>query len=300
MGMRVGGDVAAPDPVRPVVPAVRKTYLAAAGLTLVGGFFAFVLAGETEDWFAWTITPDLSAAFIGAGFWGTTAAALLASRERYWDRAWIVLPPVSILMLLSLAATFMHHDRFDFESFFGWAWLGAYVAFPTLLLVVVSEQRRVRGGPSPRQPFPAWTTWVLAAFGTVVVAASIALFLQPEETAELWPWALTPLTGRIVGAWLAGIGFAAAAAAWESCWRRFYPVAAWFAAVGVLELLALGIHRGDVDWDHPYGWVYLAAVVAMTAVGAAGLAVVHLGATFGQRAPNTAASSSGTGRSSWP
>ena len=120
MGMRVGGDVVTPTAgVRPTIPAVRTTYRLVTALTLAGGFFAFVLAGETEDWFAWTITPDLSAAFIGASFWGTAVAAFLASRERFWDRTWIVLPPTTILMLLSLAATFMHHDKFDFESFFG-------------------------------------------------------------------------------------------------------------------------------------------------------------------------------------
>jgi hypothetical protein len=131
------------------------------------------------------------------------------------------------------------------------------------------------------------------------VAVAVALFLQPEETAELWPWALTPLTGRIIGSWVMGIGLAAGLAAWEGCWRRFYPVAAWFAAIGVFELLALAIYGGDVEWGDPYGWVYLGVVVLVTAVGAAGLAVVHLGVTFGQRAPKTASSSSGTGRSSW-
>jgi hypothetical protein len=285
--------------VRPTVPAVRTTYLLAAGLTLAGGFFAFVLAGQTEDWFAWTITPDLSAAFIGAGFWGTTVAAFLASREPYWDRTWIVLPPVMVLMLLSLAATFLHADKFDFESFFGWAWLAAYVAFPTVVLVMVSRQRQVTGGPSPRQPFPVWITAVLAMLATVITAVAVALFLQPEELADIWPWALTPLTGRIIGSWLMGIGLAAALAAWEGCWRRFYPVAAWFAAIGVLELLALALHGGDVDWGDPSGWIYLAVVVVVTLVGAADLAVVHLGTGIGQRAPNTAASSSGTGRSSW-
>jgi hypothetical protein len=284
---------------RPVLPQLRRAYLAAAGLTLTGGFLAFVLAGETEDWFAWTIAPDLSAAFVGAGFWGTTVAALLASRERYWDRTRIVLPPVTVLMLLSLAATFMHHDRFDFESVFGWAWLGAYIAFPTVVLAVVSEQRRVAGGASPRQPFPAWMTWTLAALGTTLVAAALALFLQPEETADLWPWALTPLTGRIIAAWVAGLGVAAALAAWEGCWRRYYPVAAWLAAIAALQLLALAVYGGDVAWDEPYGWVYLGVVLVVLAVGAAGLAVVHLGVTMGQRAPNTASSSSGTGRSSW-
>jgi hypothetical protein len=284
---------------RPVLPLLRRAYLAAAGLTLAGGFLAFVLAGETEDWFAWTIAPDLSAAFVGAGFWGTTVAAVLASRERYWDRTRIVLPPVTVLMLLSLTATFMHHDRFDFESIFGWAWLGAYIAFPTVVLAVVSEQRRAAGGDSPRQPFPMWMTSALATLSTVLVAAALALFLQPDETAELWPWALTPLTGRIIAAWVGGIGVAAALAAWEGCWRRYYPVAAWLAAIAALQLLALAIYGGDVAWDEPYGWVYLAVVLAVLAVGAAGLFVVHLGVTAGQRAPKTTSSSSGTGRSSW-
>ena len=85
MGTRPG-DMAVSGAVRPVAPAVRTTYLVASGLTVFGGFLAFVLAGETEDWFAWTITPELSAAFLGAGFWGTAVAALLASRERAWDR----------------------------------------------------------------------------------------------------------------------------------------------------------------------------------------------------------------------
>jgi hypothetical protein len=300
MGMRAGDDVAAPaGDVRPAIPAVRTIYLVNAVLTLAGGFFAFVLAGETEDWFAWTISPDLSAAFLGAAFWGTSVAGFLASRERFWDRTWIVLPPVTVLMLLSLAATFMHHDKFDFESSFGWAWLVVYIAFPAVVLVLAAEQRRATGGPSPRQPFPVWMTTVLATLATIILAAGIALFLQPEETAELWPWTLTPLTGRIIGSWLAGIGTAAALAAWEGCWRRYYPVAAWFAGIGVFELLALAVYGGDVEWDQPYAWGYLAVVAAVTAVGAAGLAVVHLGVTFGQRAPKTASSSSGTGRSSW-
>lgn len=207
------GAAASAGDVRPAIPAVRTIYL-------------------------------LSAAFLGAGLWGTSVAAFLASLERFWDRTWIVLPPVTVLMVLSLAATFMHHDTFDFESSFGWAWLVVYIAFPAVVLVLAAEQRRTTGGPSRRQPFPLWMTAALATLATIILASGIALFLEPEETPELWAWALTPLTGRIIGSWLAGMA-------------------------------------------------------AVTAVGAAGLAVVHLGMTFGQRAPKTASSSSGTGRSSW-
>ena len=68
--------------------------------------------------------------------------------------------------------------------------------------------------------------------------------------------------------------------AWEGCWRRYYPVAAWFAAIGVFELLALAFYGGDIDWDQPYGWVYLAVVVVWPGGGGRRLAVVHLGVSL--------------------
>ncbi len=48
-----------------------------------------------------------------------------------------------------------------------------------------------------------------------------ALFLAPELAGPLWPWALTILTARMLGAWLIGLGLAAAQALWENDLRAF-------------------------------------------------------------------------------
>ena len=40
-----------------------------------------------------------------------------------------------------------------------------------------------------------------------MVGLGIALFIAPVATGELfWPWKVTALTGRAIGAWLVGIG----------------------------------------------------------------------------------------------
>jgi hypothetical protein len=58
---------------------------------------------------------------------------------------------------------------------------------------------------------------VVAAQGAVRLRLGALLFVLP--TLSLWPWALTPLTGRAVGAWLIGIGVIAVQMGWEGDWE---------------------------------------------------------------------------------
>ena len=44
----------------------------------------------------------------------------------------------------------------------------------------------------------------------VMLPVGAMLFLAPQLTAPVWPWMLTPLTARAVGAWLVGLGTVAA------------------------------------------------------------------------------------------
>ena len=53
----------------------------------------------------------------------------------------------------------------------------------------------------------------IAAIGVITLAVSLLLFLQPILMIRLWPWMLTPLTARVVGAMFAlpavvGLGIA--------------------------------------------------------------------------------------------
>jgi hypothetical protein len=92
--------------------------------------------------------------------------------------------------------------------------------------------------------------------------------LVPQTMAALWPWALTPLTGQAVGAWLIGIGLTAAQMCWENDFGRVYAGMAGYVALGALQLLALARYGGaSVDWGGAGGWIYLLFVVSVLGVG---------------------------------
>ena len=63
---------------------------------------------------------------------------------------------------------------------------------------------------------------------------------------SIWPWPLTPLTGRAIGAFLCGFGVAAAFAVRENDLDRLYGSALAWATLGALELLAVALHGDDL------------------------------------------------------
>jgi hypothetical protein len=253
---------------------MRRFVLAASLLTFAGGALIYGPSDDTERWFAWDIEPPLTAAFLGANFWATSLAALLAVRQGSWERVRLVIPAVGVLMPFTLAATLMHLDRFDFRSGFGWSWLVAYGLFPAFLAPILAEQRLAWERPPERRPFSFPMALALSLLGFGLLAEGTALFLDPAAAARFWPWPLTPLTSRAVAAWLLAFGLAALHASWERDWLPYWPIAVTYTAFGVLQLLALARWGEVVDWDEVAGWIYVGGVVAMLVLGALGVRAV--------------------------
>src|SRR4051794_4210726 len=132
-----------------------------------------------------------------------------AARQRSWARARTALPAVFTIAVLLLIATAIHQDRFH-HDLFGRFWEAVYVIVVPLLVYLGWSQIR-QAGPVPRgdRALAAWVRAVLCLQGLVMLAFGAALFVAPVGASSLWPWALTPLTGRAIGAFL--VGFAAAA-----------------------------------------------------------------------------------------
>jgi len=74
-------------PVRELSLGMRGLLVAASVLVFLAGFQLFILTEQTEHYFARTIQPPLTAAFLGAGYWSSFLLEFLASRERIWARA---------------------------------------------------------------------------------------------------------------------------------------------------------------------------------------------------------------------
>lgn len=68
-----------------VHPLLRTVFVLGGFLSLMAGIQLFVLAEQTELYFAWTIQSPLTAAIIGSFFFGTMTFGFLAWREPIWE-----------------------------------------------------------------------------------------------------------------------------------------------------------------------------------------------------------------------
>ena len=256
---------------------MRRLLWVAGLLVLLAGIPLFVFSEQTATYFAWTIDVPLTAAFLGAAYWASVAFEWLAARESAWANARVAVPSVFVFTTLTLMASLAHIDLFHFDSSFelrtrlvAWAWLAIYVTVPVAMVALWIAQRRARGEDPPRvSRLPTWLTALLAVQAAVMLALGAYLFLAPESAASLWPWPLTALTGRAVGAWVFSIGIAAAHSVWENDARRLRLGAVGYAAIAVLELVALARFRSTVDWGEPEAVLYVLFLLGVLVTGGA-------------------------------
>ena len=177
---------------------------------------------DTDRFFSWTIDPPLTAAFMGARLLGRDGALGLGGAPTdlgagpnrasggVRDRGPALdrdgdpprpLPPRFVRPLLGGRL----RDR------------GAAPRLPGLEPVAACGSVR----PGDR-PLPGWLRVVLCLQALVMLALGAALFVAPVGAASLWPWDLTPLTGRAIGAFLVGFGAAAAFAVADNDFGRLH------------------------------------------------------------------------------
>ncbi len=266
-----------PQMRRALIAGMRRILLLAGGLVFLAGFQLFVLTEQTEHYFAWTIQPPLTAAFLGAAYWASFVLEVMASREKWWDRTRIAIPTVLVFTMVTLLATLLHIDRFHFNSsepiavFASWFWLAIYVVVPPLLLVFLYRQLRVSGKDEPRlRGLPVWLRGLLGIQAVVLLGVGIALFLAPQIASVVWPWKLTALTARAVAAWLIGLGIGAGQAVYENDFARLRAAMMSYTFFGLLELLAVARYLTSIDWTAIQSWVYAAFLVSVLVVGVSG------------------------------
>jgi hypothetical protein len=267
--------------VRRVLPLTRAMLLVFALLTAMAVVALFVLAPDTDRVFAWTIDPSLTAAFLGAGYAAGFLLVVLSLRDPVWANSRVPVVTIFAFVVLTLAATLLHIDRFHFQEEFAglpfvaraaaWFWLGVYVVVPVLMLVALVMQERARGrDPDRRYPVPALLRGALVVESAVLLIVGIALYSTPTTATGLWPWTLTPLTARVVSAWLVAFGLATALAAFSGDLRRLRTAAVAYTVFGVLVLGAVIRFAGAMDWDDPPTITFASVTVAVVLTGGAG------------------------------
>lgn len=243
----------------PVVAPVTRFLI---GVPLV------LLTTRTDRYFAWTIEPPLTAAFLGASYWASALLAILAARETAWARGRISISVALIFAPLITAATFIHIDKFHLDTFYGWFWVVAYAIYPPMLVVLLVRQLRIPGGDPPRAaPLPGWVRATLGGHAAILIPLGVALFVAPDTVGRLWPWTLTPLTGRVVAAWLLALGVLGAHAIRENDFSRTKVALLAYPFLGTMYVGAVARFPDDMQWGEAGAYAYLLFVASTFALG---------------------------------
>ncbi len=257
------------------VPAMRWLLGAAALLVFLAGVQLFVFPLDTDTRFAWTIGSPMTAVFLGASYWSAVGLELSGATTRWWTVARVAVPAVFVFTTLTLVVTLVHLDKFHLGAEHAaatravtWGWIAVYALVPLLMLLAWWWQHR-SGADVPRPAgLPTWVRAVLAVLAVTLLGLGVALLVAPEWASSAWPWPLTPLTGRAVGAWDVGLGVAAAHA-----WRvddpgSLGPVGVTGVLFGALQTVALVRHGDELAWGTAPAVGYLAVLAGVAGVGA--------------------------------
>jgi MFS family permease len=96
----------------------------------------------------------------------------------------------------------MHLDILKWDHPTAWAWLIVYIVSPIgAIWVGVTEERRWRVESEEGRRMAPALRLLFGVFGTASAAIGVALFIAPTHVGDVWPWTLTPLTGRVIGGW---------------------------------------------------------------------------------------------------
>jgi hypothetical protein len=257
----------------PVAPAVRILLLVAAALVFLAGVQLFVFPVRTDEYFAWTIASPMTAVFLGAAYWSAVGLEVAAARAEGWAGARIALPTVFVFTALTLVVTLIHLDLFHLGSDFAlntrlvtWLWLAVYGGVPVLMVVAYARQRRVGLATPPPSGLPIVVRIVLVVLAVVLLGFGCSLLVAPSWADGGWPWALTPLTGRAIGAWLIGLGVAAADARALDDAPSLRPLGATGVLFGVLQGVALLRYGDELAWDEAAAFGYVAFLIVLTSV----------------------------------
>jgi len=268
------------DPTRQNTPAVRRLLVPFVVLAGLGAIQLYLFPADTDRLFAWTLGPEPSATFMGAGFAAGVVLTVLSYRRQPWAVTRTATLAVFVFAAVMTLATFLHLDRMHFSAepatarIAAWLWVIVYVVVAPLLAILILVQRRQPGVDPPRiTQLPVVLRRLLFAQGGVMLVVGVALFVAPAAMEKVWPWEITPLAARALAAWIIAIGWAGLQVAWENDTVRVRPAAVTYALLGVLWLLAAVRGASFIRWERPSTWLYVAFVTGAAAIGVWGWAL---------------------------
>lgn len=251
----------------PIYRITRIVLWADAVVTLIAGTALYPLAHTADTGFAWTIKTPMTAAFLGAGYWGAMVGIVLAAMTREWQRVRVVFVIGIVLTTLMLLPTLIYLDQFHLDEGsaaakrLAWFWLILYLVQPLVVTAVFISQERAGGRTeyAVEEPLIGWLRVVLAVHALGLAVVAIAIWPLRED--GFWPWSLPDLGAGAIAVWLVTFAVAAAWCLRERDWRRARVIFPAYLTLLALLLLAALRFSETFDGSAWQTWAWVCAVV---------------------------------------
>jgi len=242
-----------------ILPATRWLAALVIPFLVVAFVILFLLPQQTEKLFAWKIQPTMSAMMLGAAYAGGIYFFTGVLRSKKWHKIKVGFLPVTAFASLLGIATILHWDKFNHSHISFFAWAGLYFTTPFIVFTVWFRNRRQDPGQLEEQDIviPHNFRRFMGAVGMITLGISLFLFLQPDFLMELWPWALTPLTARVMGAMFALPGLVGLGIASDQRWSSAGLILQSQGFSILLILIAVTRAWHEFDGDNPASLVFL-------------------------------------------
>lgn len=232
---------------------------------LVAFVILYGFPSRTGRLFAWpilgTLTPMVLASAYMGGFWFFVQVL----RQRRWASVKLGFPAVALFATLLGVATVLHWEKFSHGHIAFWLWAGLYFTAPFLVLAAWLANRAVEAPPRADEPRVGEVArWVIGGVGLATLLTGILMFVAPAMMIGMWPWPLTSLTCRVVGA-IFCLGSAGLGVVRDPRWitvRLMLQV-----EVVMVALMSAGAVRARAELltDRPLTWLLLGGFAAALA-----------------------------------
>ena len=252
-----------------VLPATRALSAFIVPFLLVASVVLYGLPDDTGRLFAWTIKPAMTPMMLGAVYLGGAYFFLQAFRATQWHTVKAGFVAVGTFASLMGVATIVHWNRFNHSHVAFWLWAGLYLTTPFLVWAVWAVNRRRADAAGPDELLvPPVARGALAATGALAVMAGVFLFFFPHQAIDIWPWALTPLTSRVLGA-IFLLGIAQLGVLSDARWSSARLMLRVQGFMMTLILIAAARAHGNFDPSNPMTWLLLGGfAIALVSAGA--------------------------------
>jgi hypothetical protein len=248
-----------------ILPATHWLALFIIPFLVVAAVMLYFWPNQTDKTFAWTIKPPMTPMMLAAAYMGGIYFFVRTAMARRWHMVKVGFPPVTAFATLLSIATIIHWDRFNHTHISFFTWTALYFTTPFLVFAVWLRNRRHDSGQAaPGEVIlPLVLRILIGAIGETVLLVSLLFFFSPQLMISIWPWMLTPLTARVMGAMFALPGIVGLGIGMERRWSSARIILESQAFSILMILIAAARARADFNPANIITWLFVACLAGL-------------------------------------